>query len=119
MAAVTNASTALNSLPEGYAASIQAGDPLPGSDWTTLGTVELINLRPGFPQVAAFDLPSNVLPLPASLPGQSHFCLVAFVHSDSDPYTSTERQVDPLTIQERKVGQKNLEIVQFIGTPPE
>ncbi len=27
-------------------------------------------------------------------------------------------QVDPLTIQERKVGQKNLDIVQLIGTPP-
>jgi len=43
---------------------------------------------------------------------------VAFVHSDTDPYTNTEQRVDPLTIQDRKVGQKNLHIVQFIGTPP-
>ena len=117
-AAVTHASTVLNPLPAGYATSIQTGTSLPGSNWTTLGTVALANLRPGFPQVAAFDLPSNVLPLPASLPGQSHFCLVAFVHSDTDPYTNTEQRVDPLTIQDRKVGQKNLHIVQFIGTPP-
>jgi photosystem II stability/assembly factor-like uncharacterized protein len=118
MVAVTNASTVLNPLPAGYTANIQAGTPLPGPDWTTLGTVTLSNLRPGFPQVAAFDLPSNILPLPASLPGQSHYCLLAFAHSVDDPYTATEKNVDPLTIQERKVGQKNLHLVEFIGTPP-
>jgi len=117
-AAVTNASTVLNMLPAGYATNIQSGTPLPGPDWKALGTVALSNLHPDFPQVAAFDLPSNVLPLPASLPGQSHYCLVAFVHSSTDPFTNTERHVDPLTIQERKVGQKNLHIVQFVGVPP-
>jgi len=117
-AVVTNASTVLNPLPAGYTANVQAGTPLAGPDWTTLGVVTLTSLHPGFPQVAAFDLPSTALPLPASLPGQSHFCLVAFAHSDADVYTATERHVDPLTIAERKVAQKNLHIVQFVGTPP-
>jgi hypothetical protein len=117
-AAVTNASTVLNLLPAGYTANIQSGTPLPGPNWTTLGTVPLTDLRAGFPRVAAFDLPSNVLPLPASLPGQSHFCLAAFAHSADDPFTATEQQVDTLTLQERKVAQKNLHIVQFLGTPP-
>ncbi len=118
MAAVTSASTVLRPLPAGYTANVQAGTPLPGSDWTTLGMVALTALRPGFPQIAAFDLPSNVLPLPASLPGQSHFCSVVFVHSADDVYTATEQHVDLLTLGERKVAQKNLHIVQFVGTPP-
>ena len=118
MAAITNASTVLNPLPVGYTSNVQSETPLPGSDWTTLGPVTLTDLRPGFPQVAAFDLPSNLLPLPASLPGQSHFCLMAFVHSSDDPFTATQRNVDLLTISERKVAQKNLHVVQFVGTPP-
>ena len=118
MAAVTNASTVLKPLPPGYPADVQAGSPLSGTDWTTLGVVTLTDLRPGFPQVAAFDLPSTMLPIPASLPGQSHYCSVTLLHSASDPYTNTERIVDTLTVADRKVAQKNLHIVQFVGTPP-
>jgi hypothetical protein len=118
MAAVTNASTVLNLLPIGYEANVVAGTNLPGPDWTTLGVRTLTNLRAGTPQIAAFDLPSTILPMPASLPGQSHFCLVAFVHSAQDGYTSTQRNVDLLTLSERKVAQKNLHIVEFVGTPP-
>lgn len=117
-AAITNASTVLSPLPAGYAANIQAGTSLPGPDWHSLGSVMLSNLRPGFPQVAAFDLPSNLLPLPASLPGQSHFCLLSFVHSSADPFVATETNPDLLTVNERKVAQKNLHLVQFVGTPP-
>jgi photosystem II stability/assembly factor-like uncharacterized protein len=118
LTAITNASTVLSPLPAGYTANIQAGTPLAGPDWTTIGIVTLNNLWPGYPQVAAFDLPSNLLPLPASLPGQSHFCLLAFVHSTEEQFIATQQNVNLLTIQERKVGQKNLHIVQFVGTPP-
>jgi len=117
-AVITNASTVLSPLPAGYTANVQLGTSLPGPDWQTLGSVVLNNLRPGFPQVVAFDLPSNMLPLPASLPGQSHFCLLSFVHSTADPFTATETNPDVLTIHERKVAQRNLHIVQFAGTPP-
>jgi hypothetical protein len=99
-------------------ANVQAGTPLPATDWTTLGVVTLTDVRPGFPQVAAFDLPATVLPVPASLAGQSHFCSLVLVHSASDPYTNTERVVDTLIVADRKVAQKNLHIVQFVGMPP-
>ena len=33
-------------------------------------------------------------------------------------YASTQRNVDTLTVSERKVAQKNLHVVQFVGTPP-
>ena len=118
MAALTNASAGLGLLPAGYTANIVAGTPLPGPDWTTLGVQTIPLLRAGFPRIVAFDLPSTVLPLPASLPGQSHYCLVAFLHVGQDPFTSTQRNVDLLTLADRKVGQKNLHIVEFVGTPP-
>lgn len=121
MVAVTNASLGLGLLPAGYEMNVQSGTPFAGDNWITLGVKTLSDLRAGFPQVAAFDLPSTLLPLPASLPGQSHFCLVAFLHSPvQDPYTNTERNVDLLTLQDRKVAQKSLHIVEFVGTsqPP-
>ena len=117
MAAITNAATGLQ-LPAGYTASVTAGTPLADPKWTTLGVQNLTDLRAGFPQVAHFDLPSTSLPLPASLPGNSHFCMVVFLHAAQDAFTGTQRNVDLLTLADRKVGQKNLHIVQFIGTPP-
>lgn len=117
-AAITNASTALRPLPPGYTANIQAGTALPGTDWTTLGTVTLSKVRPGLPAIAEFELPSTLLSLPASLPGQSHYCLMAFVHSPADIFTATETNPDSLTLIERKVGQRNLHIVEFVGVPP-
>jgi hypothetical protein len=118
MAAVTNASAGLPLLPLGYTADVVAGTPLAGPDWTTLGVQTIAQVRAGFPRIAAFDLPSTVLPMPASLPGQSHYCLVAFLSAAQDPFMSTERNVDLLTLADRKVGQKNLHIVEFVGTPP-
>ena len=118
MAALNNASAGLRLLPAGYTANVVAGTPLPGPDWTTLGVRTIPLLRAGSPRVVAFDLPSTVLPMPASLPGQSHYCLVAFIHAAQDPFSSTQRNVDLLTLADRKVGQKNLHIVEFIGAPP-
>jgi hypothetical protein len=117
MAAITNAGTGLN-LPAGYTADVVAGTPLAGPKWTTLGVVTIPELRAGTPRIAFFDLPSTLLPVPASLPGNSHYCMVTFLHASQDPFTSTEPNVDALALADRKVGQKNLNIVQFIGTPP-
>ena len=114
--AIKNAATGL-ALPSGYTAAIIAGNPLP-APWVTLGTVTLAVVRAGFPQIAAFDLPSDVLPMPASLPGNSHWCSVAFVRCLQDPFTGTLSNVDALTLADRKVCQKNLHIVEFVGVPP-
>jgi hypothetical protein len=117
MAAITNAGTGLG-LPAGYTANVVAGTPLPGTKWITLGVQTVPVIRAGNPAIVPFDLPSTSLPLPASLPGDSHYCLVAFVHGAQDPFTSAISSVDALTLADRKVGQKNLHIVQFVGTPP-
>jgi hypothetical protein len=117
MVAVTNAATGL-ALPAGYTANVVAGTPLPGPKWITLGVQVVPVVRAGFPMVVPFDLPSTVLPLPASLPGNSHWCCVAFVHALQDAFTSSIGNVDSLALADRKVGQKNLHIVEFIGAPP-
>jgi hypothetical protein len=117
MAAITNAATGLM-LPVGYSANVTAGTPLPGPDWITLGVRNIAGLRAGAPRIVNFDLSSTSLPLPASLPGNSHYCMVVFLHSAQDPYVSIERNVDLLTLSDRKVGQKNLHIVEFVGVPP-
>ena len=56
--------------------------------------------------------------MPASLPGNSHWCLLAFVHAAQDVFASTTTNADALTLADRKVGQKNLHVVEFVGTPP-
>jgi hypothetical protein len=117
MAAITNAATGLG-LPAGYTANVQAGTALPGTKWITLGVQTIPAVRAGFPRVVHFDLPSTVLPMPASLPGNSHWCSVVFIHAAQDPFTSTISNVDALTIADRKVGQKNLHLVEFVGAPP-
>ena len=117
MAAITNAATGLG-LPPGYTANVVAGTPLAGPKWITLGTFNVPVVRAGYPEIAHFDLPSTSLPLPASLPGNSHWCMVVFLHCAQDPFTNTITNVDTLTLNDRKVGQHNLNVVEFAGTPP-
>jgi hypothetical protein len=116
-AAITNAATGLG-LPAGYTANVVAGTPLPGTKWITLTPVVIPVVHAGFPEIAYFDLPSTVLPMPASLPGNSHWCMATFFTCAQDPFTNTITNVDALTLADRKVGQRNLHIVEFIGTPP-
>jgi hypothetical protein len=118
MLLLANASAGLQPLPAGYAANVQAGTPISSATWQTVGITTISNLRVGVPQIVEFGLPSTMLPPPASLPGQSHFCLLAILHSVDDAFTNTITNADDLTIADRKVGQKNLNIVQFVGTPP-
>jgi hypothetical protein len=117
MLLMTDASLSLT-LPAGYTTNVQTGTAITTPPWQTVGIKTISNLKVGFPQVVEFNLPSTMLPPPASLPGDSHFCLVALLHSTLDTYTNTETNVDLLAVGERKVGQKNLSIVQFFGTPP-
>ena len=71
MLLLADASPGLPSLPAGYTANVTAGTPIATSAWQTVGFQTITNLEVGFPQVAEFNLPSTMLPPPASLPGQS------------------------------------------------
>jgi hypothetical protein len=118
MLLLANASAGLPLLPSGYQMNVQAGTNVVSPTWNTVATVPLSDVRSNFPRVAAFNLPSTLLPPPASLPGQGHWCVLAIVHSPDDPFTSVDTNADNLTINDRKVAQHNLELVAFVGTPP-
>lgn len=118
MALLANASAGLPALPPGYEVNVQNGTPISTAQWETLGFVTLPEVRAGFPQIAAFDLPSNLLPPPANLAGNDHHCILALLHHPDDPYTSTETNTDLNSLQERKAAHKNLKVVQFTGTLP-
>jgi hypothetical protein len=118
MLLLADASVSL-SLPSGYVKNVTDGTPINSPPWQTVGIKMITNLRVGAPQVIEFDLPSTMLPPPASLPGDAHYCVVAILHSPgNDVFASTTTGVDALTVTDRKVAQKNLHIVQFVGSPP-
>ena len=118
MLLLTNASAGLPTLPPGYTADVQSGTAINTSVWKTVGIRVVNGLRVGVPQIVEFDLPSSMLPPPTSLPGQSHYCLLALVDSPDDRFTNTQLIVDALSITERKAAQRNLQIVEFTGTLP-
>jgi hypothetical protein len=115
MLLLSNASAGLPALPAGYTANVQSGTPITSAAWKTVGIRTINGLAVGVPQIAEFDLPSSMLPPPASLPGQSHFCALALLHSTDDNFTSTQTNVDALGVNERKAAHKNLHIVPYTG----
>jgi hypothetical protein len=118
MLLLANASAGLPALPAGYDTNVRNGLPINTPDWRTVGIATINDLRAGFPQVAAFNLPSTMLPPPANLAGNQHQCLLALVHHPSDQFTSTQVIVDPLSRDDRKAAHRNLTVVQFTGTLP-
>jgi hypothetical protein len=64
--------------------------------------VTVNDVRAGFPQIAAFDLPSTLLAPPDVAAGPDAFCLLALLHQADDPYANSQTNVDALTLAERK-----------------
>jgi hypothetical protein len=118
MALLANGSAGLPNLPAGYETNVQAGTDISAPDWQTVGFKTLKDLRVGFAQIAAFDLPSMMSPPSASLAGNAHRCLLALLHCPKDPFTNTQTHMDTLSPSERKTAQENLHVVQFTGTLP-
>lgn len=118
MLMLANASAGLPNLPAGVPAAIQTATPITTPNWRTLGFATLDDVRPGHPKVAAFDLPSTLLPPPASLAGNDHHCVLALLHHADDPFTNVQTHTDTLSLTERKAAHKNLKVVQFLGTLP-
>lgn len=112
MVLLTNASAGLPNLPAGYDANVRSGTPINTTTWRTVGIVTLPEVRVGYPVIAAFDLPSTMLPPPASLAGNTHQCLLALLHCPThDEFTNTTTHVDTLSPSERKAAHKNLHVV--------
>lgn len=118
MLLLANASAGLPNLPAGFAANVQSGTPINTANWKTVGIATVNDVRVGFPRIAAFDLPSSMLPPPANLAGNQHHCVLALVHHASDPFTAAQTVPDLMSPAERKAAHKNLTVVQFTGTLP-
>jgi hypothetical protein len=112
------AAAGLPDLPAGFTNTVQTGAALASSPWRLVGTRALPPVAAGAPVVVQLDLPSTMLPPPAMLPGNSHYCLLAMVHSPSlDAFVSTEQHVDTLTVHDRKATNKNLNVVPMAVAP--
>ncbi|HEX8772341.1 MAG TPA: hypothetical protein VF735_01970 [Pyrinomonadaceae bacterium] len=98
-------------LPPGYSAKVRAGHQINTPQWRTVGMQTIREVRGGLPPVAAFDLPSNILPSPAELEGNADHCLLALLHAVSDPFTNDEIDIVALTAGERKAVFKDLRVV--------
>jgi hypothetical protein len=120
MLLLANASAGLPALPPGFDVNLRNGLPINTANWHTIGFDTLNDVRVGFPKIAAFSLPSTMLPPPANLAGNQHQCVLALIHHADDQFTNTQTNVDILTSGDRKAAHKNLTVVQFTGTlPPE
>jgi hypothetical protein len=118
MLLLANASAGLPPLPAGFDVNVRNGLPITTPDWRTVGFDTLNDVRVGFPKIAAFSLPSSMLPPPANLAGNQHQCVLVLVHHADDQFTNTQTNVDMLSSGDRKAAHKDLTVVQFAGTLP-
>ena len=77
MLLLANASAGLPPLPAGFEVNVRNGLPINTANWATVGFDTLNDVRGGFPKIAAFSLPSSMLPPPANLAGNQHQCVLA------------------------------------------
>ena len=119
MLLVANPSAGLPALPAGYEINVRNGIPIHTADWHTVGLVLLDDVRVGIPKIAAFDLPSSMLPPSANATGNNHPCVLALIHHPEDQYTSTITHTDNNSLAECKAAHKNLTMVQFVGMGPD
>ncbi len=118
MLLLANASAGLPALPNGYEVNVRTGMPINNMNWRTVGFAMVDDVRPGFPKVATFNLPSTMLPPPASLAGNQHQCVLALLHHPTDQFTTSQTDVRQLSVDDRKTAHKNLTVVQFTGSAP-
>lgn len=120
---VADASAALPALPANWATHINAGDTssvwLAGSGWHFADAVTpyrtpQANVDVRTPQVVEFptDFASLSLPL-----GHDHCCAAAFVTATGDPITSTDTNLNQVTMADKHVVFRNLHLVAAGAMP--
>jgi hypothetical protein len=105
-------------LPAGFEAQVRQGNPINSVEWRTVGVQELNDVRVNSPRVAAFDLPSTLLPQPGASAGGGAHCLLALLHSPDDGFANGQRAVAQLIVGERKATYRSIKVVAFGGVHP-
>lgn len=84
------------------------------SPWKSVGAPVVLNNINGFnPEIASW-----LWTTPTLMPGDpGHYCMVVFIHSNTNPVNETNFNVDYITPRNRQIGQKNLHIGEPL--PPE
>lgn len=98
-------------LPPDFAELVRQGHQINTEGWRSLGVQTVDGLRVGSPVVAAFDLPSSVLPDSGELDDHADHCLLVVLHSADDPYDNDRHVVNALVPGERKVTLHTLRVV--------
>jgi hypothetical protein len=81
--------------------------------------MQILNaIQVNLPKIAAFDLPSNMLPPPGTLAGNDNYILLAVLYSLDDPYTNNQLKVTTLVSSERKATIERIRLVPFEGALP-
>ena len=81
------------------------------ASWTPLGPAQTIaTLEPNRPVILSWDL---IVPVSTA----THSCLLAVVSSPDDPMTNPETNVDLLVSEEKRVGLRNLHVVNSGPSP--
>jgi len=105
-------------LPANFEAAVRDGTPINTSRWRTVGLQVLNDVRAGAPKVAAFDLPSSLLPPPSELSGGAEHCLLALVHAPGDEFNNGQKSVAKLAAAERKAAYRAVKVAAFQGIHP-
>jgi len=120
---LTPAAAGLPPLPADYAVHIVSGDRDPswlGADWFFAEPANPYRTLPGDlsarnPQVVSYVVDFVNLSLP---PGADHVSAAAFVTTPGDPLTATNTSLDELTMTDKHVALRNLNLVLYHVTPP-
>ncbi|HEX7312585.1 MAG TPA: hypothetical protein VF297_01620 [Pyrinomonadaceae bacterium] len=105
-------------LPAGFDAEVRAGNQINTAHWRTVGIQELNDVRVSAPKVAAFDLPSSLLPQPGELQGAGEHCLLVLLHAPDDEFGNNRRKVAELTPGERKAAYLDITVAPAEGIQP-
>lgn len=111
---LANITNGIPALPTDYDQALRSGMSIESSDWLTVGLRDLYNVRAEQPQVAYFELPSDLLPTTDQLTADQRYLLAALVHSYADPFYATNATT--LNLQERKVAGKVVTVVPYTGS---
>lgn len=105
-------------LPANFDAEVRQGNPINTPQWRTVGLQVLDDLRVSSPKIAAFDLPSSLLPPPGQLTGGGKHCVLALLHAPGDKFANTRREVAQLTMNERKAAYLDIVVAPSAGIHP-
>jgi len=120
---VTDASAGLPPLPANYATHINSGDTsaawLAGSNWRFVDPASPYrplnrDLDVRTPQVVEYQLDFSTLGLPAT---HDHVCLAAFTTTPGDQITSTNTNLDQVTMTDKHIVHRNVHLVPVGSTP--